>query len=321
MQIDCAVYEDGFRKADIDVGEMAHWRGRPNCFVWVALKDATAEELAAMQAQFGLHELAIEDAVQGHQRPKIEEYEETLFAVLHLVDCTHGKIHRGELAMFIGKDFILTVRRGSEQPFAEVRARTEREPHLLKHGPMYVFYALCDAVVDRYFPLVETLEAELEAIEKAMFTGNEPRGSIRQLYELKRKVGKLRHAVLPLLDAFTRFFGARMGPSMGPTQDYFRDVHDHVLLVNGAIETLRDTIGTALQVNLSMVTIEQSEISKRLAAWAAIFAVMTALAGIWGMNFAVMPELSWRYGYLAALGVMACTTGYLYHRFRKAGWM
>lgn len=321
MLINCVVYEKGVRLHDIAVTDISSWCGRPDSFVWVALKDPTEEELACMQAQFGLHDLAVEDARHGHQRPKVEEYDDLLFAVLHLVDYKDGKLQTGEVDVFVGKDFVLSVRSKSDQQFLGVRARAERESHLLQYGPGYVFYALCDAVVDRYFPVVTALEAELEAIEAVMFSNNETRRNIQLLYELKSKVGELRHAVVPLIDAFSKLFGGRVPAVVAQTGEYFRDVHDHLMLVNGAVDSLRDTITTAIQVNLSMVTIEQSEIAKRLAAWAAIFAVMTALAGIWGMNFEHMPELKWRYGYAAALGIMATAVAFLYYKFRKIGWL
>lgn len=321
MLINCVVYENGRRLRDIPVEEIPQALGRPDAFVWVALRDADATELNRMQACFGLHELAVEDARKGHQRAKIEEYDETLFAVLHLVDYRDGELRVGELHVFVGRDFVLSVRADSEQSFLGVRARSEREPHLLRHGSGFVFYALADAVVDRYFPVLDALENELEAIERTMFEQQAARDTIRNLYALKHKASVLRHAVAPLADSFGKLFGGRVPQVAEQTEDYFRDVHDHLLRINGAIDTLRETIATAIQVNLSMVAIDQSDVSKRLAAWAAIFAVMTALAGIWGMNFEHMPELKWKYGYPAALATMAAAIAYLYRRFRRAGWL
>ena len=178
-----------------------------------------------------------------------------------------------------------------------------------------------DAIVDRYFPVVDALECELEAIEASMFSNNQAKENIRKLYQLKRKVETLRHAVLPFSEAVGKLFGGRVPDVVKKVGDYFRDVHDHLLIVVGAIDTLRETIGTAIQANLAMVTIEQSEIAKKLAAWAAIFAAMTALAGIWGMNFDLMPELKWRWGYPAALGAMVVVAGVLHYRFRRLGWL
>ena len=321
MLVNCVVYQEGVRLRDIGQEEISGWLGRPNAFVWVALKDATPEELACMQSQFGLHDLAVEDARNGHQRPKVEEYDDVLFAVLRLVDYADGRITLGEVDVFVGKDFVLSVRSQSEWALLGVRMRAEREPHLLKQGPGYVFYAICDAIVDRYFPVVDALETELETIEGAMFSNDDPRENVRRLYEIKQKVGELRHAVLPLIDAFSRLHGGRVPATVEHLGDYMRDVHDHLMRINGAIDTLRETIGTAIQVNLSMVAIGQSEIGKSLAAWAAIFAVVTALAGVWGMNFEYMPELKWRYGYAAALALMVAAGTFLYWRFRKLRWL
>ena len=329
MLINCAVYQRGVRLQDIGPDAIPQWLGRPECFVWVALHDPDQAELQAMQERFGLHDLAVEDVLHGHQRPKVEEYGDTLFAVLHLVeyrDCGPDDWREcepdvGEIDMFVGPDFVLSVRSRSQRGFLGVRARCEREPHLLALGPGYVFYALADAVVDRYFPVVDALETELEAIEERIFVRGAERDNLQRLYALKRKAVVLRHAVLPLLDAVGKLFGGRVPAVAVQTQDYFRDVHDHLLRIGSATDSLRETLATAIQVNLAMVTIDQSDVSRRLAAWAAIFAVMTALAGIWGMNFEHMPELGWRYGYPAALATMAVAAIWVYRRFRRLGWI
>ena len=321
MLINCVAYQDGRKLADISVAQISEWVKRPDCFVWVALRDASDEELAQMQHEFGLHELAVEDARHGHQRPKIEEYGDTLFVVMQLLEAAHDNLNVGEVAIFVGPNFVLSVRNRSTQHFLGVRERCEREPHLLRHGSGFVFYALMDAVVDRYFPLLDAFETELDGIESQIFEPGAARLNIERLYGLKRRATVLRHAVAPLLEVTSKLHGGRVPAVCANTQEYFRDVHDHVARINGAIETIRDTIGTAIHVNLSMVTIEESETTKRLAAWAAIFAVSTALAGIWGMNFEHMPELKWALGYPMALGVIASAGGLLYWRFRRAGWL
>lgn len=322
MLINCVVYEQGVRVRDIAVKEISQWRGRPDCFVWVALSEATPAEMADLQGEFGLHDLAVEDVLHRDQRPKIEEYDGTLFVVLHAVDCEGPDVHVGEVNVFVGADFVLSVRSGSQHSLTAVRRRAEQEPELLRNGPGYVFYALTDAIVDLYFPVVDTLETELEAIEAVMFSTDGARENIRKLYHLKQQVEKLRHSVTPLNDAIAKLFsGARAPAVVSKTSKYFRDVHDHLQSITGAIDSLRDTTATAIQANLAMVTIEQSEVSKRLTAWAAIFAAVTALAGIWGMNFSHMPELDWVLGYPAALGAMFLVAFLLYRRFRKAGWI
>lgn len=321
MLVNCTAYQEGKKLRDIPIAEISEYVSHPDCFVWVALKDAEPNELEEMRLEFGLHELAVEDARHGHQRPKIEEYGESLFAVMKPVDMVDGALTVGEVAVFVGKNYVLSVRNRSEQNFLNVRHRCEQEPHLLKQGASFVLYALMDTVVDRYFPLVDALESELETIEGQIFTKGSERSNIERLYELKRKVMVLKHVVAPLLEAVAKLHGARVPAVCTNTEEYFRDVHDHLDRINLSIDAIRDTIGIAIQVNLSMVAIEQSEVNKRLAAWAGIFAVATALVGIWGMNFEGMPELKWAYGYPAALLVIAAICGVLYIRFKRVGWL
>ncbi|RYF62846.1 MAG: magnesium and cobalt transport protein CorA, partial [Comamonadaceae bacterium] len=227
----------------------------------------------------------------------------------------------GEVDVFVGRNYVLSVRNRSKSGFLGVRERCEREPDLLRNGSGFVLYALMDAVVDRYFPVIDTLEVELEEIEKQIFSQGAARESIKHLYELKQRAMVLKHAVAPLLEGASKLHGGRVPQICAGSQEYFRDVVDHLSRINGSIESIRDTISTAIHVNLSMVTISDGEVTKRLAAWAAIFAVCTAFAGIWGMNFEAMPELKWRYGYVMALGLIASACGFLYWRFRKAGWL
>ena len=294
----------------------------PGCFVWVALRDASDAELADMQQEFGLHDLAVEDARHGHQRPKIEEYGNSVFAVLHLLELDPtDAVRLGEVNIFAGPNYVLSVRNTSTQGFLGVRERCEREPMLLRQGSSFVLYALMDAVVDRYFPLVDALDVELETIEGQIFDRGAGRANIERLYDLKHKVTVLRHAVAPLMDSVGKLYGGRVPALCQPSSDYFRDVADHLARLQTSIDTIRDTIGTAIQVNLSMVTIEEGEVTKRLAAWAGIFAVATFFVGIWGMNFQHMPELQQTWGYPAALGLIGLTCGGMYWRFKRVGWL
>jgi magnesium transporter len=321
MLINCVAYQEGKKLADIPVEDISDYLARAGCFVWVALRDPDDAEIAKMQEEFGLHELAVVDALRGHQRPKLEEYGNSLFAVVQTVERAGDNLLTGELAIFAGPNYVLSVRRNASQGFLGVRARAEREPHLLTKGAGFVLYALMDAVVDRYFPVVDMFESELEAIEESIFNQPAQRANIERLYDLKRKALVLRHAVMPLMDAVGRLHGGRVSDIAAPCQDYFRDVHDHLYRIGGRLDAVRDTISTAIQVNLSMVAIDESQVNKRLAAWAAIFAIVTAFAGVWGMNFEVMPELKWKYGYPLAVGVMVTVCVYLYYRFRKSGWL
>lgn len=321
MLINCVVYQEGRKLSDVPIEDISDYIGREGCFVWVALKDPEPAEMATMQEEFNLHPLAVEDANHGHQRPKIEEYGDSLFGVVKMIELIDGELQVGEVGIFVGKNYVLSVRIQSRQDFLSVRARCEQEPELLRHGSSFVFYALMDAVVDRYFPIIAALEEELEAIEEQMFTRVSQRSNIERLYQLKRKVMVLKHAVSPLMEAVGKLFGVRVPAVSANTQAYFRDVYDHLYRINTKIDAIRETISIAIQVNLSMVAIDENEVSKRLAAWAAIFAVATAFVGVWGMNFKFMPELDWKYGYPAALSMIGSVCGYLYYRFKKSRWL
>ena len=322
MLVNCVVYRQGQKVADITVEQISDYLEQPGTFVWVALRDASDLELDVLQHEFHLHELAVEDARHGHQRPKIEEYGNTLFIVLHLVEFgPTDELQIGEVAIFAGPNFVVSVRNRSTQGFLGVRERCEREPHLLKQGAGFVVYALMDAVVDRYFPILDAFESELEGVEERIFERGTARDNIQLLYRLKRRVTVLRHAVLPLMDGAGKLYGGRVPQVCSASGEYFRDVYDHLQRITSTLDSLRDTITTAIQVNLSMVTIEEGETTKRLAAWAGIFAVATAFVGIWGMNFEHMPELKWTYGYPMALGLIASVCGVMYWRFRRSGWL
>jgi magnesium transporter len=321
MLINCVAYQDGRKLADLDIEEISDYLEKPGCFVWVALRDAAVAELEKMREEFGLHPLAVEDAHNGHQRPKIEEYGETLFAVVHLLEQQQGEIAVGEVDIFVGHNFVLSVRSRSSQHLFDVRERCEREPELLRHGAGFVLYAIMDAVVDRYFPLIDAIESELETVEERIFDKGMARSNIERLYDLKRSMVTLKHAVAPLMEAVGKLTSGRVPPVCADSRDYFRDVYDHLVRINAQLETIRDTVGTAIQVSLSSVAIEQSDVAKRLAAWAGIFAAATAFAGIWGMNFKAMPELQWEYGYPMALGIIVSVCTLLFLRFRRMGWL
>jgi len=322
MLINCVVYQEGKKLADIDIDAISDYLVRPDCFVWVALRDATGQELAKMREEFGLHELAVEDASRGHQRPKIEEYGDTVFAVMHLVEYTAtDELQVGEVAVFVGRNFVLSVRQHSSHGFLGVRKRAEEEPHLLRHGSAFVFYALMDEIVDRYFPVIDALESELDAIETQIFERGAARANVERLYALKRRVTIVRHAAAPLMESAGRLIAGRVPRVCENSREYFRDVYDHLARINTTLDHLGETISMAIQVNLSMVTIEEAETTKRLAAWAGIFALATAFVGVWGMNFEFMPELKWKYGYAAALGLIVVSCSLLYWRFRRARWL
>jgi magnesium transporter len=321
MVVNCVAYERGKRLADIPLSEIRKYLARPDCFVWVALKDPEPSELAALQEEFDLHELAVEDAQHGHQRPKIEEYGPSLFVVLHMVEPSGEDLTTGEVAIFVGPQYVISVRRDAQLGFAEVRRRCEQEPELLQHGPAYVLYALMDTVVDRYFPILDALTEDIEKVEEDIFAKANTRKQVEALYGLKRKLMILDHAIVPMLEVAGKLHGGRVPPICTGLQDYFRDVYDHLVRAKQMIDNLRDMVATAISVNLSLITLQENEVTKRLAAYASLVAFPTMVAGVYGMNFEHMPELGWRFGYPLALLSMLIGDVYLVYRFKKAKWM
>ena len=321
MIVNCVAYQHGRRLTNIPVSEIHSYISHPDCFVWVALNDPTPDELQTMQNEFDLHDLAVEDAQHGHQRPKIEEYDGSLFVVLQMIERAGDGLTVGEVGIFVGANYVLSVRTGAQRGFVDVRLRCEREPELLSHGSGYVLYALMDAVVDRYFPILDELETEIENIEERMFANQTARANIEALYDLKRKLMILKHATEPLLEASSKLFGGRVPQLCAGLQDYFRDIYDHLLRLNQAVDSLRDMITTAISVAISLITIQENEVTKRLAGYAALVAVPTLIAGIYGMNFEHMPELNSPLGYPLTLVAMVAIDGYLFFRFRKAKWI
>ena len=320
MLVNCVAYQDGQKLADIQVSEIRAYTSRPGCFVWVALKDPETAEFDSLQQEFTLHELAVEDARHGHQRPKIEEYAQSLFVVMLPVEYVSDELKTGEVSVFVGRNYVISTRRGVERGFLDVRRRCEEEPELLQHGPAYVLYALMDAVVDRYFPVLDALTDEIEQVEERIFAGQTTRVNIETLYGLKRKVMMLEHAAVPLLEVSGKLHGGRVPPTCFNLQEYFRDVHDHLTRLQQTIENLRDMVSTAMSVNVSLITLQENEVVKRLAAYASLIAVPTLIAGIYGMNFDYMPELRLTWGYPLALGSMVVADLYLAYRFKKAKW-
>lgn len=324
MLVNCVAYTKGQRAADIALTDVRALLTRPDTFVWVALKDPTPDELTLVQDEFDLHDLAVEDALKAHQRPKLEEYGATMFVIMRPIEpvgADEDALRVGQLAVFLGPQFLVSVRMHVEQGFSDVRRRCEQEPELLQHGPAYVLYALMDAVVDRYNPVLESLRDEFEHLETSIFDGTTDRAQIEALYTLKQKLMELDHAVVPLLEVTGKLFGGRVPPVCAGLGDYFRDVSDHLLRLRGLIDNLRDMLTTAISVTLSLITLQESEVTKRLAAYAALVAVPTAIAGVYGMNFDQMPLLHSAWGFPAVMSVMIIMDLYLVYRFRKANWL
>lgn len=323
MLVNCVVYQNGRKLADIPVEDISEYVARPDCLVWVALFEPSAEELDVMRDEFGLHELALEDARKGHQRPKIEEYGDLLFVVMHTVDpdpTAPGGYVIGEVHAFAARNYILTVRRRTKRGFADVRARCEREPENLRQGAGFVLYAIMDSVVDRYFPVVDAIEEDLEKLEAQIFATTPTRANIEAFYDLKYRLMDLRHAVAPLMDAAGKLYGGRVPPLAAGCGEYFRDVYDHLARINASIDAIREMLQTATQVSLTLISLGESETTKKLAAWGALITIPTLIAGVYGMNFDFPGKEHYAGFFLSVLG-MALVDGWLYLRFRRYGWL
>jgi magnesium transporter len=326
MLISCVAYQNGRKLADIPIDDISEYVRRPDCFVWVALLEPTREELDVMAEEFSLHPLAVEDARKGHQRPKIEEYGDSLFAALHPVEQLKAadgtdELRVGEVDVFVGENYVLSVRHRTQLGFAAVRARAEREPELLKHGSGFVLYALIDNIVDRYFPILDALETALEHIEERIFVRGSARANIEALYDLKRELMVLKHAVDPLMEATSKLYGGRVPHICVGMGEYFRDVYDHLHRIHETIEGIRDMVATGIQVNLGMISLSENEVTKRFAAYGALITVPTLIAGVYGMNFDYMPELKSTLGYPLTIAAMIGIDAVLFWRFRRANWL
>ena len=321
--VNCVAYADGRRIADVEIRDISEVLKQPDRFVWIGLHEPTEDLLRDVQEEFNLHDLAIEDAHRAHQRPKAERFDESLFVVLRTVQMNPDtkQIEFGETHIFVGPRYVVSVRHGPSLPYVEVRKRCEATPHLLAKGPGFVLYALMDFIVDQYFPIVDALEDDLETLEEAIFTESFSRETTQRIYTLKRDLVEIKRAVAPLVDVCNRLMRFDLQLIPEDTRLYFRDVYDHAIRINEMIDTLRELLTSALEANLSLISVAQNEAMKKLAGWAAIIAVPTMVAGIYGMNFKHMPELEWSLGYPVAMGGTAVICGYLYYRFKHAGWL
>ncbi|PTL54128.1 magnesium/cobalt transporter CorA [Paraconexibacter algicola] len=323
--VDCALYEDGVRRPGTielaDALESCRHDGR--AFVWIGLHEPDEAEFDAVRDEFRLHELAIEDAVVAHQRPKLEVYGDHVFVVLKTVEYRDPDevIDVGEILMFVAREFIVTVRHGRPSPLSEVRGRLEARPELLKLGPSAVFHAIVDRIVDDYEPAVLGVENDIQEVEAQVFTDDRTSNPTERIFRLEREVLQFQRAVVPLATPLDRLARGQFDAVHDDLHSYFRDVHDHLLRVSSQIDTQRQLLSSALQAYLAQVSVRQNDDMRRIAAWAAILAVPTALAGIYGMNFEHMPELRWQYGYPLVIAVMATICSLLYRRLRRAGWL
>lgn len=319
--INCVHYDDQGKRQDISLDAISDVIASDNGFVWVGLYEPADSVLLKLQEEFCLHSLAIEDARNAHQRPKVEAYGNSLFVVVTTAQMVEERIEYGETHAFLGPRFLVTVRHGASLSYAVPRARVEREPQLLTMGPSYCLYAVLDFVVDNYLPITQRYRDTLELLEKDIFSDSYKRQTVVRLYELKRELNKMRMAVAPLQDMLAQI--KRYQGELVPDEVklYLRDVHDHAVRISDVIDTLREMLGTALSVNLSLVTLAQGETVKRLGAWAALLAAPTLITSWYGMNFTHMPELSQPWAYPAMIvGVGAVCVG-LYRLFKRARWL
>jgi magnesium transporter len=323
MILDCAVYQDGRRgEGDLALIEAGSACKSDGAFVWIGVYEPSEEEFDAIAREFDLHELAVEDAVDAHQRPKLEQYGDTLFMVLKTIRYVEDteEIEGGEILLFVDRDFVVTVRHGQASALGEVRRRCDARHDLLQHGPGAVLYAIVDRIVDDYEPVVHALEADIAEVEHEVFSPQRSNLAER-IYALEREVLEFHRAVTPLGRAVDQLANSEHELIDPELRAYFRDVHDHLLRIAGRVSSFRDLLSSILQANLTQVTVRQNEDMRKISAWVAIAAVPTLLAGIYGMNFKDMPELNSPLGYPTVIGIMALVCGTLYWRFRRSGWL
>jgi magnesium transporter len=325
--VDCALYRNGARvpldggKDDLE-GALRAVRGPEDDFVWIGLHEPTAAELARVAELFDLHHLAVEDALHAHQRPKLERYGDGLFLALKTlwyVDAEDA-VETGEINVFVGHDYVVTVRHGEGAELRSARQELEAQTALLGHGPLAVVHTVCDRVVDSYEDVAAALEVDVDEVEQSVFADERTNDSAR-IYRLKREIAEFRRAVIPLREPMRRFAaGAVLGIDEAAAP-FFRDVADHVIRVSEAIDNLDELLSTAFDAHLAQISVQQNNDMRKISAWVAIAGVNTLIAGVYGMNFKYMPELDWKWGYPAVLVLMTVSALVLFRMFRKSGWL
>jgi len=321
--VDCAIYENGVRRdGKVELEHAYDVRHQPGRFVWIGLYEPTEQEFETLRREFDLHPLAVEDAIHAHQRPKLEVYDEMVFMVLKTARYVDPKevIQLGEVLVFLGEDFVITVRHGEASSLAPVREALDTDPERLKHGPSSALHAILDHVVDDYQPAIEGLDTDIDEVEEQLFSGERVNPAER-IYKLQREVLSFRKATAPLVEPVDKLARGHYMQIHPEVRDYFRDVNDHLIRVRDQLDAMRDLLSSSLQANLAQVGVRQNDDVRKISAWVAIAAVPTAIAGIYGMNFRHMPELRWELGYPAVIAFMTLFCGFLYYRFKRAGWL
>ncbi|APY89143.1 magnesium and cobalt transport protein CorA [Streptomyces alfalfae] len=332
MIVDCAIYREGRRsEGPQDFSDaLDEARATGDAFVWIGLHEPTESEFDKVSEEFGLHPLAVEDALKAHQRPKLEVYDDSLFMVLKPVvyEPDSDTVSSGEVMIFVGDSFVVTVRHGEGAPLGAVRHRLEAEPEVLRHGPTSVLYSIADASVDHYLEVADELQADLEVLEAEVFSPDDggSRHTASRIYGFKRQILEFRRATGPLALPVARLSGAGpFGPSVPfvdeTAQPFFRDVHDHLTRVNESVEGLDRLVSDILSAHLAQMSVRQNDDMRKISAWAAMAAVPTMIAGVYGMNFDHMPELHWVWAYPAVIVLMVVLEVVLYRLFKRRGWM
>jgi magnesium transporter len=322
--VDCAIYEEGCRREQaIDFASALETaKASKDAFVWIGLHEPSAEAVEAIGMHFNLHPLAVEDAVHAHQRPKLEVYGDSLFLVLKTARYVDHEelVDIGEVMVFLGHDFVVTVRHGDASPLHDLRLELEQHPDLLCIGPSAVLYAVADRIVDDYAIVSDGLATDVDEVENEVFSGGH-RNPAERIYKLKREVLEFRRAVTPLVLPIERLASGRVGPLDPRTGEYFRDVHDHLLRDAEQVQQFDELLNGVLSANLAQLSVRDNQDMRKISAWVAILAVPTMVFGIYGMNFRFMPELNWRAGYPLVLVVLIAVCGALFARFKQAGWL
>jgi magnesium transporter len=315
------VYSDGRRLREIDLAAPQSLELTSGEFVWIGLLNPDEDELRILQDRFSLHPLAVEDALKAHQLPKVDVYGNQLFVVARTAHLADGQIGYGETDIFVGSNHIITVRHGSARAHSELRRHLEATPEYLKHGVDYVLHAVLDFIVDGYFPIIEEIEEEVLAMERRALDAFLSREEVTRIFNLRGDLMRFRRILVPMEEVAGRLEHRDMPCIDVAVRPYFRDVGDHIRRVASMVEVLRDVLSSVFEAGTLLEQQRQSAITRQLAAWAAILAVPTAIAGIYGMNFEVMPELKWQYGYFLVVGVIAALCVFLYVRFKRAKWL
>jgi len=321
--VDCAVYERGRRlDGELPLGQACEASHRDGAFVWLGVVSPSPQEFDAIAREFDLHELAVEDAIHAHQRPKVETYGETLFVVLKTARYVDSEevIEIGEILLFVNPGFVISVRHGEASALAEVRSWVEGRPDLVGLGTSAVMYAILDRVVDDYEVAAQGVEGDVQEVEEQVFSPHRESPAER-IYKLEREVLDFQRAVVGLTAPVDQLARGRFDAIPSGLHEYFRDVHDHLLRVSARIGGFRDLLTSALHANLNQVSVRQNEDMRKISAWVAILAVPTMIAGVYGMNFDHMPELRWRFGYPLVLALIAVICALLYRRFKRSGWL